>query len=273
MRRLLAQADAVMHNMRGDAAARLGVDYQTAKELNPEHRLSVRRLVRVDRAGRRLGAPSTPRRACCAARCFDRSACSAAPRRRCPAGRTTSAMPYSLRISATLQRGRRRTSPAPSPSPPRMSHGPACTGPADRPAASTSRPPCWPANLLPVLGGRHPLRGQARPARTRQRAAGYRRAQPAVPDGWRMAVPVHPDQARNGSSCGGDQPPSGSRIPATGRAGFRRRFNDQLVAELATALEARSAAEWEGLFARAGVAGVRADASTGDNYSCPTRKA
>ncbi len=35
MRRLVAQADAVMHNMRGDAAARLGIDYETARELNP----------------------------------------------------------------------------------------------------------------------------------------------------------------------------------------------------------------------------------------------
>ena len=49
-------------------------------------------------------------------------------------------------------------------------------------------------------------------------------------------------------------------------ADSRRRFNDQLVAELATALEARSAAEWEQAFARAGVAGVRADASTGDDF-------
>ena len=47
---------------------------------------------------------------------------------------------------------------------------------------------------------------------------------------------------------------------------MRRRFNDQLVAELATALESRSAAEWEGLFAQAGVAGVRADASSGDDF-------
>ena len=49
-------------------------------------------------------------------------------------------------------------------------------------------------------------------------------------------------------------------------ADSRRRFNDQLVAELATALEARSAADWEQAFARAGVAGVRADASTGDDF-------
>ena len=35
VRRLVAQADAVMHNMRGDAAARLGIDYETARELNP----------------------------------------------------------------------------------------------------------------------------------------------------------------------------------------------------------------------------------------------
>jgi crotonobetainyl-CoA:carnitine CoA-transferase CaiB-like acyl-CoA transferase len=49
-------------------------------------------------------------------------------------------------------------------------------------------------------------------------------------------------------------------------ADLRRRYNDQLVAELATALEARSAGEWEDVFARAGVAGVRADASTGDDF-------
>ena len=35
VRRLVAQADAIMHNMRGDAAARLGIDYETARELNP----------------------------------------------------------------------------------------------------------------------------------------------------------------------------------------------------------------------------------------------
>jgi crotonobetainyl-CoA:carnitine CoA-transferase CaiB-like acyl-CoA transferase len=36
IRRLLARADAVMHNMRGDAAARLGIDYPAARALNPE---------------------------------------------------------------------------------------------------------------------------------------------------------------------------------------------------------------------------------------------
>ena len=36
MQRLLARADAVMHNMRGDAAARLGIDYASAKALNPD---------------------------------------------------------------------------------------------------------------------------------------------------------------------------------------------------------------------------------------------
>jgi crotonobetainyl-CoA:carnitine CoA-transferase CaiB-like acyl-CoA transferase len=49
-------------------------------------------------------------------------------------------------------------------------------------------------------------------------------------------------------------------------AAERRRFNDQLVAELATALQAQSAAEWEETFACAGVAGVRADLSTGDDF-------
>jgi crotonobetainyl-CoA:carnitine CoA-transferase CaiB-like acyl-CoA transferase len=36
VRRLLARADAVMHNMRGDAAARLGIDYPRARAVNPE---------------------------------------------------------------------------------------------------------------------------------------------------------------------------------------------------------------------------------------------
>jgi crotonobetainyl-CoA:carnitine CoA-transferase CaiB-like acyl-CoA transferase len=36
MRRLLARADALMHNMRGDAADRLGIDYATVRGLNPE---------------------------------------------------------------------------------------------------------------------------------------------------------------------------------------------------------------------------------------------
>ena len=35
VQRLVAQADAVMHNMRGDAAARLGIDYETARQTNP----------------------------------------------------------------------------------------------------------------------------------------------------------------------------------------------------------------------------------------------
>ncbi|MGH9018858.1 MAG: CoA transferase, partial [Acidimicrobiales bacterium] len=34
--KLLARADAVMHNMRGDAAARLGIDFPTAAALNPD---------------------------------------------------------------------------------------------------------------------------------------------------------------------------------------------------------------------------------------------
>jgi len=34
--RLIRRADAMMHNMRGDTAERLGIDYETARELNPE---------------------------------------------------------------------------------------------------------------------------------------------------------------------------------------------------------------------------------------------
>ena len=34
--KLLSRADGLMHNMRGDAAARLGVDYESARRRNPE---------------------------------------------------------------------------------------------------------------------------------------------------------------------------------------------------------------------------------------------
>ena len=35
--RLVEKADAIMHNMRGDAPKRLGVDYETVREINPEN--------------------------------------------------------------------------------------------------------------------------------------------------------------------------------------------------------------------------------------------
>ena len=46
----------------------------------------------------------------------------------------------------------------------------------------------------------------------------------------------------------------------------RRRFNDQLVAELATALEARSAAEWEEAFGRPAWRASGPTPSTGDDF-------
>ena len=49
-------------------------------------------------------------------------------------------------------------------------------------------------------------------------------------------------------------------------AAARRRFGDQLIAELSVALGARTADEWEGLCQAAGVAAVRADAMNGDDF-------
>jgi crotonobetainyl-CoA:carnitine CoA-transferase CaiB-like acyl-CoA transferase len=49
-------------------------------------------------------------------------------------------------------------------------------------------------------------------------------------------------------------------------AAARRRFGDQLIAELSVALRARTADEWEGLCLAAGVAAVRADAMNGDDF-------
>jgi crotonobetainyl-CoA:carnitine CoA-transferase CaiB-like acyl-CoA transferase len=49
-------------------------------------------------------------------------------------------------------------------------------------------------------------------------------------------------------------------------AAARCRFGDQLIAELSVALGARTADEWEGLCLAAGVGGVRADAMNGDDF-------
>ena len=49
-------------------------------------------------------------------------------------------------------------------------------------------------------------------------------------------------------------------------AAARRRFGDQLIAELSVALGARTADDWEGLCQGAGVATVRADAMNGDDF-------
>ena len=81
-----------------------------------------------------------------------------------------------------------------------------------------------------------------------------------------MALPMRPDRARTATAVHGSRPAEWLDDPRYRTADSRQRFNGQVVAELATTLEAQSAAEWEGLFARAGVAGVRADASTGDDF-------
>ena len=91
------------------------------------------------------------------------------------------------------------------------------------------------------------------------------------PAGWPfLCTPTEPGWQQ---LCPAVGRPEWLEDPRYRTAAFRRRFNDQLVAELATALEARSAAEWEGLFARAGVAVVAPTRAPGMTSSCPTRKA
>ena len=61
--------------------------------------------------------------------------------------------------------------------------------------------------------------------------------------------------------------------PRYATAVLRRRFNDQLVAELATALRSQSAAEWEGRSPAPGSPGCGPTRARGMTSSCPTRKA
>ena len=162
----------------------------------PRHRVPVRRLVRVDRAGRRpRRVPPDDGRA------QRRRAAAAGPReraarRRRPAGRgrPVSVLPADDPLERGLarhhRRPRRRDRAEPGPAAP-PAHRPR---PVHRDHHAGQQPAA-------VLRRRHPLRGQARPARTRRRPAGAPARSTGCtgrpPDGCSCA----PRPSRNGGSC------------------------------------------------------------------------
>ena len=261
MRRLVGQADAIMHNMRGDAAARLGIDYETARELNPgivylyagsygstgpgAGRAAFHPMMGALSGGalRQLGRGNEPPAGDVP---LDEDARYEYSLRMIRSNEASPDITGALGVATALSLGllhRQRTGRGQYIETTMLaSNLLLCSEDAIRYAGKPA---------LPELDGE--LRGTGALNRLYRTAAG-----------WLFV-------------CAPTEPEWRQLCTAVGRAGWitdaryrtadsRRRFNDQLVAELATALETRSAADWEQAFARAGVAGVRADASTGDDF-------
>ena len=261
VRRLVARADAVMHNMRGDAAARLGVDYQTARELNPA-------IVYLYAGSYGSTGPGAGRAA------FHpmMGALSGGALRQLGRGNEPPAADVPLDADARYEYSLRilRSNEA----------SPDITGALGVATAlslgllhrqRTGRGQYIETTMLAsnlLLCSEDAIRYPGKPALPEldsgQRGTGALNRLYQTAAGWLfLCTPTEPEWQQLCTAVGraewlGD--------PRYRTAGSRRRFNDQLVAELATALHAQSAAAWEQVFARAGIAGVRADASTGDDF-------
>ena len=261
VRRLVAQADAVMHNMRGDAAARLGIDYETARELNPgiiylyagsygstgpgAGRAAFHPMMGALSGGalRQLGRGNEPPAADVP---LDEDARYQYSQRMIRSNEASPDITGALGVATALSLGllhRQRTGRGQYIETTMLaSNLLLCSEDAIRYAGKPD---------LPELDG--DLRGTGALNRLYRTAAGWLFVcTPTEPEWRQLCVTVgHAEWTDD---------------PRYRTAESRRRFNDQLVAELATALEARSAVEWEQAFAQVGVAGVRADASTGDDF-------
>jgi crotonobetainyl-CoA:carnitine CoA-transferase CaiB-like acyl-CoA transferase len=261
VQRLVAQADAVMHNMRGDAAARLGIDYETARQTNPRlvylyagsygstgpgaGRAAFHPMMGALSGGalRQLGRGNEPPAADVP---MDEQARYELSLRMLRSNEASPDITGALGVATALSLGllhRERTGQGQYIETTMLaSNLLLCSEDAIRYAGKPD---------LPELDSG--LRGTGALNRL------YRTA-----DGWLfLCTPTEPEWRQLCAAAGHAEWIADPRYK---NAGTRRRFNDQLTAELATALEARSAAEWEERFARAGVAGVRADASTGDDF-------
>ena len=261
VRRLVGQADAIMHNMRGDAAARLGIDYETARKLNPgivylyagsygstgpgAGRAAFHPMMGALSGGalRQLGRGNEPPAGDVP---LDEDARYEYSLRMIRSNEASPDITGALGVATALSLGllhRQRTGRGQYIETTMLaSNLLLCSEDAIRYAGKPA---------LPELDA--DLRGTGALNRLYRTAAGWLfLSTPTEPEWRQLCVTV--DRA-------------GWITDARYRtAESRRRFDDQLVAELATALEARSAADWEQAFARAGVAGVRADASTGDDF-------
>ena len=261
MRRLVARADAVMHNMRGDAAARLGVDYQSARELNPAivylyagsygstgpgaGRAAFHPMMGALSGGalRQLGRGNEPPAADVP---LDADARYEYSLRMIRSNEASPDITGALGVATALSLGllhRQRTG-----------HG------------QYIETTMLASNLLLCSDDaiRYPGKPDLPEVDSGQRGTGALNRLYQTADGWLfLCTPTEPEWQQLCTAVGRAE---WLEDPRYRTAGSRRRFNDQLVAELATALHAQSAAEWEQVFARAGIAGVRADASTGDDF-------
>ena len=261
VRRLLARADAVMHNMRGDAAARLGVDYQSAKELNPDivylyagsygstgpgaGRAAFHPMMGALSGGalRQLGRGNEPPAADVP---LDEQARYELSLRMLRANEASPDITGALGVATALSLGllhRERTG-----------------------RGQYIETTMLASNLL--LCSEDAIRYPGKPGLPEVdsglRGTGALNRLYRTAGGWLfLCAPTEPEWQQLCTATGHTE---WIEDPRYQTADVRRRFNDQLVAELATALESRSAAQWEGLFARAGVAGVQADASSGDDF-------
>jgi crotonobetainyl-CoA:carnitine CoA-transferase CaiB-like acyl-CoA transferase len=261
VRRLLARADAVMHNMRGDAAARLGVDYQSAKELNPD-------LVYLYAGSYGSTGPGAGRAA------FHpmMGALSGGALRQLGRGNEAPAADVPLDAEARYEYSLRmlRANEA----------SPDITGALGVATAlslgllhreRTGRGQYIETTMLAsnlLLCSEDAIRYPGKPGLPELdsglRGTGALNRLYRTAGGWLfLCAPTEPEWQQLCTAAGH---PEWIGDPRYQTADVRRRFNDQLVAELATALESQSAAQWEALFTRAGVAGVQADASTGDDF-------
>jgi crotonobetainyl-CoA:carnitine CoA-transferase CaiB-like acyl-CoA transferase len=261
VRRLVARADAVMHNMRGDAAARLGIDYETARELNPEivylyagsygstgpgaGRAAFHPMMGALSGGalRQLGRGNEPPTADVT---LDPDARYEYSLRMIRANEASPDITGALGVATALSLGllhRELTGRGQYIETTMLaSNLMLCSEDAIRYAGQPA---------LPELDAG--LRGTSALNRLYQTA-----------DGWLfLAAPTEPEWR---ALCAAVGRPAWVADARYRTAQERQRFDDQLVAELATALASRSAAEWEEKFAQAGVAGVRADASGGDDF-------
>ena len=268
VRRLVAQADAVMHNMRGDAAARLGIDYESARKLNPglvylyagsygstgpgAGRAAFHPMMGALSGGalRQVGRGNEPPAADVP---LDEDARYEYSLRMIRSNEASPDITGALGVATALSLGllhRQRTGRGQYIETTMLaSNLLLCSEDAIRYAGKPA---------LPELDG--DLRGTSALNRLYRTAAGW----------LFVCTPTEPEWRQLCTTLGRAEWLDDARYRT---ADSRRRFNDQLVAELATALQAQSAAQWEQVFARPAWRASAPTRAPGMTSSCPTRKA